>query len=81
MNTPWVVDITVPALLSLHGYDMAGMDCCGSYHEISLSELHIDADRVRALTESWGVIITDEGKVRIPVCCYDDIRALLSRRE
>lgn len=57
------------------------MNCCGSYREIDLTDLHIDAQRVLSLAESWGVTITDEGKVRIPVCCYDDVRALLHRRE
>ena len=54
--------------------------CDGSYHEIDLSELHMDAQRVLALTGSWGVTITDDGKVRIPLCCYDDVRDLLRSR-
>lgn len=57
------------------------MNYCGTYHEIDLAELRIDAQRVLSLTEGWGVTITDEGKVRIPLCCYDDVRALLSRNK
>jgi hypothetical protein len=57
------------------------MDSCGSYREISLDDLRIDANKVSVLTEAWGVTITSEGMVRIPVCCYDDVRALLSAKK
>jgi len=57
------------------------MSGCCTYREIDPVEYHIDAERVRSLQDSWGVSITREGKVRIPVCYYDDVLPLLSRRK
>lgn len=57
------------------------MDYCGAYREIDLAEFNQDARQIISLTEAWGVTITDDGKVRIPVCHYDDVRALLSKKK
>ncbi len=53
---------------------------CTVYREIDAAEYHIDESRVRSLQDSWGVIMTKEGKVRVPVCYYDDVLPLLTRR-
>jgi len=53
---------------------------CTVYREIDAAEYQIDDDRVRSLQDSWGVMMTDDGKVRIPVCYYDDVLPLLMRR-
>lgn len=53
------------------------MNECGTYREIDLDDYHIDANRVRSLSESWGVKLTGDGKVSIPVCYYDDVLPLL----
>ena len=48
------------------------MEGCSSYREIDMTEGRIDPERVRKLAGCWGVTLTDDGKVRIPVCSYDD---------
>lgn len=56
------------------------MDGCSSYREIDMIEGRIDPDRVRTHGGCWGVTITADGKVRIPVCSYDDVLPLIRKR-
>ena len=56
------------------------MDECYSHREIDATEYNIDLDRVLSIGSHWGVSITKEGKVRIPVCSYGDILPLIRRR-
>jgi hypothetical protein len=56
------------------------MDGCYSYREIDLSDPRIDPNRVRSLNDFWGVIITKEGKIKIPFCSYDDIFPLIRKK-
>jgi hypothetical protein len=58
-----------------------GMGGCGVYREIDAADYRIDVDRVRSLQDTWGVSMTKEGKVRIPVCYYDDVLPLLTHRK
>jgi hypothetical protein len=53
---------------------------CDVYREIDAAEYQIDADRIRSLQDTWGISMTKEGKVRIPVCYYDDVLPLLTHR-
>jgi len=57
-----------------------GTGGCEVYREIDVEKYKIDVDKIRSLQDSWGVSITKEGKVRIPVCYYDDVLPLLTRR-
>ena len=56
------------------------MNECYSYREIDIIDNHIDINRVRTIGDSWGVSITEDGKVRIPVCSYADILPLIKKR-
>lgn len=56
------------------------MDTCSSYRELDMADAGIDPSRVRAISDSWGVVITKDGKVRVPVCSYDDIMPLIRKR-
>ena len=57
------------------------MDGCSSYREIDAAEYNIDLSRVQTVGCNWGVTMTKDGKVRIPVCCYDDVLPLLKKRQ
>ncbi|MDD3574821.1 hypothetical protein [Methanospirillum sp.] len=56
------------------------MEGCTSYREIDMTEGRIDPERVKKLAGCWGVMVTADGKVRIPVCSYDDVLPLIRRR-
>lgn len=58
-----------------------GMGACGVFREIDAAEYKIDIVRVRSLQDTWGVSMTKEGKVRIPVCYYNDVLPLLTQRK
>lgn len=45
-----------------------------------MTEGRIDPERVRTLAGCWGVTVTVDGKVRIPVCSYDDVLPLIRKR-
>jgi len=56
------------------------MNGCSSFREIEITD-RIDLKRVHSLQDTWGITITDQGKIRIPTCCYDDVIPLISRRD
>lgn len=43
-------------------------------------EKQIDPERVRNLAETWGIAVTADGKVRIPICRYSDVLPLIKKR-
>ena len=59
---------------------MKYMDDCNSYRDLDPAEYNIDEDRVRTIGVNWGVTVTKEGKVRVPVCSYDDVLPLIRKR-
>lgn len=61
--------------------ECSGIGGCSVFREIDATEYRIDTDRVRSLQDTWGVSMTKEGKVRIPVCYYDDVLPLLTHRK
>jgi len=66
--------------LQTYTHSVNNMDECSSFREIDMIEKQIDPERVRKLAETWGITVTADGKVRIPVCSYSDVLPLIKKR-
>ena len=73
------ISLIFGSIMLKHRY-ILHMNGCDSYREIEITD-RIDMSRVHSFQDTWGIIITDDGKIRVPTCCYDDVFPLLTRKE